>query len=295
MELGYIGLGNMGGALARRLLRRHQMRVFDLRPQIVAGFAEAGAIPTQSAQALARESDMVMTCLPSSAEVHDVLFGEGRVAEVLRPGQIFADMTTGDPGETRKMAARLAEKGVAMIDAPVSGGPHGANAGTIAIMVGAPPELYARVKPIFETISPNIFHTGEVGTGHVMKLVNNVISAGVRAVTFEALAMGIKNGLSLETCASVLQKGSARSATTELALPKLLASDFTVSFTLALMHKDVRLATKLGSDSATPMILANIVRELFQTVINEHGADQDTLTLVKLFERNAGVAIAGKG
>ena len=292
MELGYIGLGNMGGALARRLLREHKMRVFDLRPEVVARFADAGGVPTQSAQALARESDMVMSCLPTSAEVRDVLFGESRVAEVLRPGQIWADMTTGDPGETREMAARLAEKGVHMIDAPVSGGPHGANAGTIAIMVGAPPELFARVKPIFETISPNIFHTGDVGTGHVMKLVNNVISAGVRAVTFEALAMGIKNGLSLETCTAVLQKGSARSATTELALPKLLKGDFSVSFTLALMHKDVRLATKLGNDSATPMVLANIVRELFQMVINEHGADKDTQTLIKLFERNAGVAIA---
>ena len=292
MELGYIGLGNMGGALARRLLRAHRMRVFDLRPQVVAEFAEAGAIPAQSAQALARESDMVMTCLPTSAEVRDVLFGEGRVAEVLRPGQIIADMTTGDPGETREMAARLAEKGVHMIDAPVSGGPHGANAGTIAIMVGAPAGLFARVKPILETISPNIFHTGNVGTAHVMKLVNSVISAGVRAVAFEALVMGIKNGLSLETCTAVLQKGSARSATTELALPKLLKGDFSVSFTLALMHKDVRLATKLGTDSATPMVLANVVREPFQTVINEHGADKDTQTLVKLFERNAGVAIA---
>src|SRR6266478_3198871 len=96
MELGYIGLGNMGGALARRLLREHKMRVFDLRPEIVARFADSGGVPTQSAQALARESDMVMTCLPSSAEVRDVLFGEGRVAEALRPGQIFADMTTGD-------------------------------------------------------------------------------------------------------------------------------------------------------------------------------------------------------
>jgi 3-hydroxyisobutyrate dehydrogenase len=295
MELGYIGLGNMGGALARRLLREHKIRAFDLRPEVVARFAEAGAIPTQSAQALARESEMIMTCLPTSAQVRDVLFGEGRVAEVLRPGQIWADMTTGDPGETREMAKQLAEKGVQMIDAPVSGGPHGANAGTIAIMVGAPPELFAKVKPIFATISPNIFHTGEVGTGHVMKLVNNVISAGVRAVTFEALAMGIKNGLSLETCTAVLQKGSARSAATELALPKLLNNDFTVSFTLALMHKDVRLATKLGNDSATPMILANVVREMFQTVINEHGADQDTQTLVKLFEKNANVAITPKG
>ncbi len=177
-----------------------------------------------------------MTCLPTSAEVRDVLFGEGRVAEVLRPGQIFADMTTGDPGETREMAARLAEKGVQMIDAPVSGGPHGANAGTIAITVGAPAELLAKVKPIFETISPNIFHTGSRHRPcHETR--QQWISAQVRAVTFEALAMGIKNCLSLETCTAVLQKGSARSATTERALPKLLKSDFSVSFTLGLMPR----------------------------------------------------------
>jgi 3-hydroxyisobutyrate dehydrogenase len=233
-----------------------------------------------------------MTCLPTSAGVRDVLFGEGRVAEVLQPGQIPADMTTGDPGEPRDMAGHLAEKGMQMIDAPVSGGPQGANAVTIAIMVGASAELFPKVKPIFERISPNIFHTGGVGTGHVMKSLNNVISAGGRAVTFEALAMGIKNGLSLETCTAVLQTGSARSATTELALPKLLKGDFSVGFTLALMHKDVRLATKLGNDRATSMVLANIVRELFQTMISERGADKDTQTLVKLFERNAGVAIA---
>lgn len=292
MRLGYIGLGNMGGALARRLMREHPLRVYDLRPNVVAQFAEAGAVPTQNAQALARESDLVMTCLPTSAQVRDVLFGEGGVAEALQPGQIVADMTTGDPAETREMAARLAEKGVTMVDAPVSGGPHGANAGTIAIMVGAPSEIYERLHPIFATISPNIFHTGDVGTGHVMKLVNNVISAGVRAVTFEALAMGIKSGLSLETCTRVLQKGSARSATTELALPKLMQGDFSVSFTLGLMHKDVRLATKLGGDSNTPMILANTVREMFQEIINERGADKDVSELVKLFERHAQTAIA---
>jgi 3-hydroxyisobutyrate dehydrogenase-like beta-hydroxyacid dehydrogenase len=107
--------------------------------------------------------------------------------------------------------------------------------------------------------------------------------------------MGIKNGLSLETCTAGLQKGSARSATTQPALPKLLKGDFSVSFTLALMHKDVRLETKLGTDSATPMVLTNVVCELFQTVVNEHGANKDTQTLVKLFESNTGAAIAPHG
>jgi 3-hydroxyisobutyrate dehydrogenase len=294
MRLGYIGLGNMGGALARRLLRQHQMRVFDLRPEVVARFAELGAIPAQSAEALVRESDMVMTCLPTSQNVRDVLFGEGRAAASLQPGQIWADMTTGDPVETRDMAARLKQQGVDMIDAPVSGGPHGADAGTIAIMVGAPKPLFDRVRPVFEVISPNIFHTGDVGTGHTMKLVNNVIAAGIRAVTFEAVTMGVKNGLSLETMARVLPKASGKSATAEQALPKLQHNDFSVSFTLALMHKDVRLATKLGGDSQTPMLLAGVVRELFQTAINAEGAGADTLALIRLYERAAGIDVAGR-
>jgi 3-hydroxyisobutyrate dehydrogenase len=270
------------------------MRVFDLRPEIVARFAELGAVPAQDAQAVVRESDLVMTCLPTSQNVHDVLFGEGRAAEILQPGQLWADMTTGDPGETRAMAARLKEQGVDMIDAPVSGGVVGADNGTIAIMVGAPPALFERVRPVFEAISPNIFHTGEVGTGHTMKLVNNVIAAGIRAVTFEAVAMGVKSGLSLDTMARVLPKASGKSATAEQALPKLQRNDFSVSFTLALMHKDVRLATKLGMDSQTPMALANVVRELFQTAINSEGGGADTLALIRLYERIAGIEIAGR-
>src|SRR5271170_1309778 len=211
MNLGYVGLGKMGGALARRLMKQHTLRAHDLRPEIVQEFAAAGAVPAQNLRALADSCDLVMTCLPTSNQVRDVIFGEAGLATHLKPGSIIADITTGDPPATRAMAAELKARNIALIDAPVSGGPHGAEAGTIAIMVGAPDALFARIKPILATISPNIFHTGDVGTGHLMKLVNNVIGAGVRAITFEAIAMGIKNGLSLKTCAEVLHKGSARS------------------------------------------------------------------------------------
>src|SRR5262245_41791893 len=156
-----------------------------------------------------------------------------------------------------------------------SAGPHGADARTIAIMVGAPAEAYAQIKPIFETISPNIFHCGKVGTGHAMKLVNNVVAAGVRMVTFEAVTMGIKSGLSFETCARVLAKGSARSYTTEITLPKFAKGELKTNFTLGLMHKDVRLATELGIASAAPMPVCNLVREVFKIALNKQGADAD--------------------
>jgi 3-hydroxyisobutyrate dehydrogenase len=287
MELGYIGLGKMGGALARRLMRQNRLRAYDLRPEVVRQFAEAGALPVQNLRAMAGVCDLVMTCLPTSSQVRDVIFGEDGLAAHLKPGSLIADMTTGDPNATREMAAALAPRGIHLIDAPVSGGPHGAEAGTIAIMVGAPPDLFERVRPILAGISPNIFHTGDVGTGHLMKLVNNVIAAGVRALTFEAVAMGIKGGLSLGTCATVLAKGSGRSYTTEVTLPRLLDGSLIGNFMLGLMHKDVRLATQMGVESGAPMPIAGLVREIYQAAVNEHGYEADINLLIRSCERAA--------
>jgi 3-hydroxyisobutyrate dehydrogenase len=292
MQLGYVGLGNMGAALARRLLLQHKLRVYDLKPDAMARMAEKGGTPTQSPKALGAECDLVMTCLPTSKEVRDAILGKDGLAASMKKGSLIADMTTGDPNATRAMAAELEAKGITLIDAPVSGGPHGADAGTIAIMVGAPADVYAKVKPIFERISPNVFHCGEVGTGHVMKLVNNVVAASVRSVTFEAVAMGIKNGLSLKTIAEVMGKGSGRSYTTEITLPRFVAGQLETNFTLGLMHKDVRLATELGIASAAPMPLCNVVREHFQTAINQFGADADVNASVWLYEANAKVKFA---
>ncbi len=294
MQLGYVGLGNMGAALARRLLRKDKMRVYDLRPETMARLADQGGIASQSPKALAAESDMVMTCLPTSREVREVIFGADGLAAGLKKGGIIADMTTGDPNATRAMAKELAKSGITLIDAPVSGGPHGADAGTIAIMVGAPADIYARVEPVFQTISPNVFHCGDVGTGHTMKLVNNVIAASVRMATFEAVTMGIKNGLSLETCARVLAKGSARSYTTEITLPKFVKGELKTNFTLELMHKDVRLATELGVASASPMPVCNLVREVFQMAVNELGGPSDVNALIHMYERQSKVEFAPK-
>jgi 3-hydroxyisobutyrate dehydrogenase len=291
VQLGYVGLGNMGGALARRLLLQAKMRVYDLRPAVTAEYAAKGGTPAQSPKALAAESDLVMTCLPTSTEVREAIFGDNGLAAGMKPGGIIADMTTGDPNATRAMAKELAGRGITLIDAPVSGGPHGADAGTIAIMVGASPELFAKVRPTLEIISPNVFHCGDVGAGHVMKLVNNVIAASVRTVTFEAVTMGIKNGLSLKACAEVIAKSSGRSYTTEMTLPRMVEGLGKASFTLGLMHKDVRLATELGVTSGAPMPVSNLVRELFQIALNERGPDSDVNELIYLMEQNAKIQV----
>ena len=294
MNLGYIGLGRMGGALVRRLLPHVKLRVYDLNPEAVARFAAAGALPAQDLSSLARECDIVMTCLPTSKEVRDVVFGEHGLARHLKRGSLLVDMTTANPNDTKEIAARLKEHGIDLIDAPVSGGPHGADAGTIAILVGAPPELFQRVQPILTKISPNVFHIGGVGSGHLMKLVNNVISAGLRVLTFEAVAMGVKNGLDLKTCVEVLHKASARSYITETSLPKLLDPNRAATFSLELMLKDVRLATEIGIASGSPMPAAGLVRELYQITLNEHGGAADVNDMILTFERMANVEVTPK-
>src|SRR5260221_9732403 len=161
MNLGYVGLGRMGGALVRRLLPHHKLRAYDLRPEVVAEFAGAGAVPAQNLAAMARECDVVMTCLPTSKEVRAVVFGDDGLAKHLKRGSLLVDMTTGNPNDTREMAAALKVQGIDMIDAPVSGGPHGAGAGTIAILVGAPPALHACIQPLPAANNPHVLHLGD--------------------------------------------------------------------------------------------------------------------------------------
>lgn len=288
MNAGFIGLGSMGGAIVRRLLLSRPLRVFDLRAEAVETMVEAGATAAGSPAELAASCDVVMTCLPTSNEVRQVIFGDEGLVDGLAAGAVVTDMTTGDPNATREMAAELAARGAHLIDAPVSGGPFGAEAGTLAIMVGAPDELFERCRSLFEDVSPNVFHCGGVGAGHTMKLVNNMASAGNRAVAFEAINLAVKNGLDPRTCAAIMQKSSGRSFMTEVVLPNfILEGKLDQGFSVGLMHKDVSLATKLGQDSATPLTIANIVREILRTAINEYGPDADLNILVRHYENMA--------
>ena len=295
MDVGFIGLGRMGGAIARRLMKARPLTVFDLKQEAIAAQAGEGATPVASAAELARRSDVVMLCLPTSNDVGRVLFEAG-VAEALAPGKVIVDMTTGDPTATRRMATRVAEAGRHMIDAPVSGGPMGAEAGTLAIMVGAPDDLFARVRPVLEEISPNVMHAGGVGAGHTMKLVNNLASAGNRLVAFEALTLAAKNGLDPATCVAIMQKSSGRSFATEVIFPRfILTGTLKQDFTIGLMHKDVSLATRLGAESETPLAIGEMVRAVLDEAVAAGEADEDLCTLIRRYEKAAGVKVAGGG
>lgn len=287
MNLGYVGLGAMGGALARRLMLSRELRVLDLRPDRMAEFADQGAIPAQDGAALARASNVVLLCLPRSADVRAAIFGSGGLAEGLEPGKILIDQTSGDPDVTRAMATELATRDVTLIDAPVSGGPRGADAGTIAIMAAGPLEVFETVRPVLEAISPNVFHCGDVGNGHVLKLVNNTISACCRIATLEAVAMGRKYGLSLDKMTEVINKSSGRSVASEHMLTKMSEGAPFSNFAMSLSLKDVSLASELGIKCGAPMLLANLTRGLLQTGVHAYGEEVTMDEAVTLIEAMA--------
>lgn len=291
-RIGYLGLGSMGGALARRLQLTHPLLVFDLQEAAVASLVERGATRCASVRELGQQCGVVFLCLPTSEHVRSALSGPEGLAQALRPGALVIDQTTGDPSQTRAMAAELSGRGIAMVDAPVSGGPQGAAAGTIAMMVGAPASQWERVRSILAAISPRIFHAGDVGAGHVIKLVNNVILAGERALTLEAVALAAKNGIEPATAAAILGAGGARNGFIETHLKDgVVRGKLDVGFTLGLMLKDVRLACKLASDSGVPLLHGALTREFFQLCVNEMGSQAQLDTAALVVDRMAGTHV----
>ena len=292
MNIGYVGLGNMGGALARRLQLTHKLLVFDLNETAVERMVEQGAAACRRLDDMAAACDIVFLCLPTSDHVRTALFDTQGLASRAAKGLLIVDQTTGDPIATRAMAAELAKQGVHLIDAPVSGGAMGAQAGTIAIMVGAGQAQFARIEPVLKLISPNIFHAGDVGAGQVIKLVNNLISGVQRLLTFEGITLAAKNGIEPAKACEILLAGGGKNAFMEKFMaPQIIKGKLDVGFTLGLMHKDVRLACQLGSDTGVPLFFGNVARELYQMCISDKGANAEVHTSALVFDRMAGTHV----
>lgn len=292
MTTGYIGLGNMGGALARRLMAAGPLQVFDLNPDAVGAFAHDGATPMPSLAALAAGCDTILLCLPRSETVRQVIFGADGILQGARPGSLIIDQTTGTPEMTRTMARELAAHGVTLCDAPVSGGPNGAAAGTIAMMVGATEADYPRVHAAIAPISPNIFHAGDVGAGQVIKLANNLLHHAQRLLSLEVMALAVRNGIAPARAVDIILAGSGRNYFLQHNMhPRILAGEMQSGFTLGLLLKDVGLATAMGRDSKVPMPIANLVQELYAMHLGELGGAAQVNTVAGLIDRNSGTRI----
>jgi 3-hydroxyisobutyrate dehydrogenase len=280
----------MGGALARRLLLKREIYVFDLDEKAVQRHVELGGIAAGSAAEIAEKCDIVLMCLPTSNEVRAAIFGPAGLLETAKPGALLVDQTTGDPMATRAMSATLREQGIDLIDAPVSGGQPGAEAGTIAIMVGASRELYEKLEPVIADISSVLFHAGGVGNGQVAKIMNNAISAGLRALTFECIGMGVKAGLDPKLAVDIITSGSGSNTVVQKHFPNhLFTTDkFELNFSLALSHKDVTLAMQLAADLQYPLAVTPNVREQIMRAMIRSGRHADIMRQLHMYEELAG-------
>lgn len=293
LRVGYVGLGAMGGALARRLMLSRKLRVFDLRGDAMKALQAEGALVAEDLASLARDCDVIFTCLPNSSIVRDIVFGEAGLARGLAPGKVIVDQTTGDPMVTRAIAAELEKQGVAFVDAPVSGGPRGAVAGTIAVMCGGPAAAYERVRGILESISPNLVHCGAIGNGHVAKLINNAVASCNRALVYEVAAIAVRQGIRLADLAEPINRGPGASSASERILPAVSQGKGSSDFQLQLMVKDLRLAGSMAVETGAPMTIAGVVRSIFEAGAHRLGGTANLDEMARGFEAMAGVRFAG--
>lgn len=292
-KLGFIGIGTMGTPMSKRLLAAgYQLVVYDVNPEATAPLLELGAEEASSPADLAERCGKAITMLPNSTIVEQVALGPSGLAEGFAPGSLLIDMSSSIPTSTRKIAAALAETSVAMIDAPVSGGPVGAAEGSLAIMVGGPEESYQSCLPILQAMGKNTFHIGTIGSGHTLKTINNMMFAVNMLGVCEGLVTGVKAGLDPEKIVEVVSKSSGRSfALDTKAVRHILAKNFRPGFTTDLLYKDVDIATSLGRQLGVPMLAANLALQILATARGRGMNGLDNACIVKLLEEAAGVTV----
>ncbi|MGO8080320.1 NAD(P)-dependent oxidoreductase [Rhizobium ruizarguesonis] len=274
MKVGYIGLGAMGGSLSRHLIADGELVVYDRDPATLTAFEKLGAVIADTPQALAQSCDVVMLCLPKSADVGDLLFGSDGIAGHLRAGGLVIDQTSGVPELTIDFARRLAERKVLFMDAPVSGGIPAAQNRTVTIIASGSNDAWERGKPILERLSTKTLRCGQrVGDGQALKLLTNGIGACYRLATLELVALWRKSGFPLADFVTALNRSVGANFTSRNMLVGLVEGRSTTNFAMALMVKDLNGALDLGTQTASTLPLTTTARGLMQSAIGLFGEE----------------------
>ena len=295
MDIGFIGLGNMGQPMARRLIEAgHRLVIYDTRNDAVAPLVALGAQLASSPADVADRVETVMASLPSLQISEKVATGEGGVIHGKRIKR-FIDLSTTGSRVAARIAAELAKKNIVQIDSPVSGGVGGATKGTLAVMVSGPKAEVDKVRDALAVFG-KVFVIGEKpGMAQTMKLANNFLSATAMAATAEAVAMGVKAGLDPAVMIDVINAGSGRNTASEQKFPQtILPRTFNYGFGTALMLKDVRLCFDEAKGLGSPHAVIDAVLDQWETTNAEYGGDSDFTAIVQMVETRAGVTIGGK-
>ncbi|MFT4064110.1 NAD(P)-dependent oxidoreductase [Paraburkholderia sp.] len=285
--VGVIGLGNMGRGMALSLKRGgYNVLGFDTAPGVAEKLREGGVQARASIADITRDSDVLILSLPTSDIVEKVVLGEGGVAANAKPGLIVVDTTTADPNSTRKVAAALGEVKVGLVDGPVSGGPKGAAAATMTMVLGGSDEDVAAVEPILAVMSAKRVHVGPVGAGHVTKIINNLLTGVHLLATSEAIRAAEAVGVNPEKLVEALNGGSGRNSSTLTNYPTWIFNDkFDSGFTMKLMRKDIRLAMDLlrSVDAVAP--IANETGRLWAKSADSIGDAEDFNRIVQFIDK----------
>lgn len=290
-RIGFIGLGIMGKPMARNLLKAgYSLVVHDLNRSAVEELAGEGAKAASSSKAVAEQCDVVITMLPDSPDVEQVVFGPEGVAEGIRAGMLFVDMSTIAPVTARKVYEALNAQGVEALDAPVSGGEVGAKAGALSIMVGGTEAAFQRARPIFEVMGKNIVLIGEPGAGQVTKACNQIVVGVTIQAVSEALILARKSGVDPAKVREALLGGFAQSRILELHGQRIIDRTFQPGFRVRLHRKDLAIALQTGREVSLPLMLTSQVAELMNALIARGDGDLDHSGLAHLLEQMGGEA-----
>lgn len=291
--IGFLGLGQMGAPMAERLLAPDvALHVFDPRAEAMALFAERGAVTCASAGAVATQVEIVFACLPNAA------VSEAVAAEVAAAGgpRLYAEMSTIGRQAVERIAALLAPRGIACVDAPISGGPAGARAGTLAMMASGEPTAVAALRPWQERIGKSVFVLGErPGQAQVMKLVNNLLFAANLAAACEGFAMGAKAGLDVDAMLGMVNAGTGRSLITERVMEEVLSGRFRYGASLAVMDKDARLGIAEAGALGVPMWVVEQAARVWRLAALQGAGAEDLTAVARFVEGWAGAAIRRGG
>jgi 3-hydroxyisobutyrate dehydrogenase len=290
--IGFIGLGIMGQGMARNLLKAgFEVRVWNRTASRMEPLVEAGATAGSSPADVAAHSDIIITCVSDTPDVEAVILGEDGVIHGAREGSLVVDMSTISPHATKEISTKLAEKGVAMLDAPISGGSEGAANGTLSIMIGGEASDVERVRPAFEAMGKTITHVGGTAAGQTVKLVNQILVVGNMLAVSEALLFAQAGGLDLQKTLDAVSQGAAGSWMLSNRGPQVIVRDWRPGFTIDLQQKDLRLVTEAADQMGVPVVGTSLIYNLYRTLQAQGLGEEGNHALVKALEHLAGLEI----
>jgi 3-hydroxyisobutyrate dehydrogenase len=295
--LGFVGLGNIGSRVAPHLLKAgYEVAVFDLNKEAVAALVGQGARAADSPADAAKGASVVFLSLPTPGIVRSVLTAEDGVFAGAGEGTVIVDHSTIDPETAKDLAAAAAELGLAYLDAPVSGGVQGAEAGTLSVIIGGEAAAAEKVRPVVEHYAGNVFHVGPSGSGQVIKLANNIITAVNIAALGEGLSATVNAGVDLDTAVAVLSKSSANSHVLSSYFPRtLFTEERPTGFALDFMLKDIKLFLASASKTSVPTPVSNVVGDLYRIGHRDGRGGKDFTSVVEFYEDFSGIRLQTKG